>query len=780
MENNKQNIFNKISFYTLITTFFLSIFFFIPYISIPIDAAKGFLISIGVIISTICWLIGRLIDGKFSIPKDRIIIIAALVPLVFLVSSFFSSSLSQSIFGHGFEVGTFSSTLILFLVLLLSSVFFQNNRNIKLFFRLFIIGTLVLGVFQLTQLFFGIDKFAPGLFLGVTGGNLLGSWSNFALMFGGVIILILTILEFIPHNKIQRILLSAFAVLALFLLTIVNIYIVWVLVGIFSLIIFVYSISVNRTPERTLKNFPYLSFFIVLISLLFIVNNATASSIVASLFGTINPEIYPSFTGTMNMVLPALKHNPFLGTGPNTFLMDWSLWKPALVTQSMFWNVDFQSGFATIPSYIITTGVLGIVSWVLLFVIFIMRSIQSLPLILKKSENIQYVILPMILAVFFWISAFTTNPNFVELVIMFAATGIFIGSLTGMNLIPVNNKSFLTDPRISFFSILSIVLLMIISISTCYVYVEKFSSIVYISTSSPKDLTTAELTKSEAKILRAISLDKNDIYYTNLSQIYLLEVQALMADKSLSTDTAKNTIQDRISNIEAAVSNSIKLNPKLYLNWKNAGDIYSTLFTYGIKGTYDNSDSAYVEALKLAPGNPGILLARAQLEVANKDTAKANTYIEEALKYKKDYTDAVFLRAQIKYDAGNVSGAITDAELAATMAPNDSSVYFRLGELKYNNGDTNGAISALEMAVRLNQNYHNARYLLAVAYKKAGRDDDSHKQFEILHNLFPENTEITDAFNGKIANLQSTTLDTKTPVNNVPDKGTTTTLPKKN
>ncbi len=760
MEMKKNHIFNSLSFYILTGTFFLSFFFFIPYLSVSIEAAKGFIISIGVTLSIFFWLMARLVDGKFVIPKDRIILFAGIIPLVFLIASLFSSSLYLSLFGQGFEIGTFGTMLILFITLLLSSIYFQTESRMRIFFKAVIFGTAVLALFQFTQLFVGFERIAPGMFKGIMNGNLLGTWNNFSLLFGGVLILIIAIFEFISVKKNTKIGLFIFGLASLFLLILVNVFFVWILVGIFSLVIFIYSISQNRTEDRTLTNFPYLSFIVVLISLLFLVGNDSLSTIIAGYFGAISPEVAPSISGTMNLVPSALKHNPFFGTGPNTFAIDWSMWRPAQVVQSMFWNIDFTSGFGMIPTYIVTTGVVGIIAWLLFIIAFVLRAFQSIFFIISKNNKNYYLILSILLALYFWIGAFISNPNIVEMMIAFAATGVFIGALVSLKLVKVYDISFLEDPRMSFFSILGLVLLMILSIGTCYLYTEKFSSIVYFSKSVPLDNTQASLIKSESQILKAISLDKNDAYYRALSQIYLAEIQVLLSDKSISADTLKATTQDRITNIENAITSAIKQNPKYYVNWFNAGNAYTSLLSFGVTGSYENAVSAYKNALDISPSNPSIILSQAQLELVNKDIDKAKSYIEEALKVKPNYIDALFARSQIKYDAGDRSGAIGDAELAAKMAPGDTNVFFKLGSLKYNNTDYTGAISAFEMAVRLDQNNHNARYMLGLAYKKAGRNEESHTQFEILHKIFPDNKEVTNAYNGNTDQVVAPAVNT--------------------
>ena len=117
MESKKVHFFNKLSFVTLLVTVFVSMFFFIPYVPVTLDASKGFLLSIGMTLSLFFWFIARLGEGKFSIPKDRLVLAGGVIPLVFLLASFFSSSKYVSIFGSGFEIGTFGSMLVLFVLL---------------------------------------------------------------------------------------------------------------------------------------------------------------------------------------------------------------------------------------------------------------------------------------------------------------------------------------------------------------------------------------------------------------------------------------------------------------------------------------------------------------------------------------------------------------------------------------------------------------------------------------------------------------------------------------
>src|ERR1035437_5416778 len=253
MESKRVEFFNNLSFITLLFTLFMCLFFFIPYTPVTLEASKGFLLSVGSTLSLFFWLISRLGDGKFLIPKDKLILFAIAIPLVFLVSSFFSSSLYISLFGTGFEIGTFGSMLVLFIIFFLSSIYFQTEKRLWYFVWTLFIGGLVLAFFELLNIFIGFSRILPRFFEGISSGNLVGSWNNFALLFGILVLLSVFTLELLKTSVRFRVIQYILLVLGVLFLVIVNVPLVWLLVGIFSVIIFVYSISLQHSGVKIIQ-----------------------------------------------------------------------------------------------------------------------------------------------------------------------------------------------------------------------------------------------------------------------------------------------------------------------------------------------------------------------------------------------------------------------------------------------------------------------------------------------------------------------------------------------
>ena len=115
---------DKLSYSILLALVFIMPFFVIPSSYLGIDINKKFLISLGVIVVAVIWLVSRLRDGQILIPKTHILSSAVVVVIVTFFSSIFTTGVRNSLIGVGYELDTFASVLIFMALLFLFSVFF--------------------------------------------------------------------------------------------------------------------------------------------------------------------------------------------------------------------------------------------------------------------------------------------------------------------------------------------------------------------------------------------------------------------------------------------------------------------------------------------------------------------------------------------------------------------------------------------------------------------------------------------------------------------------------
>ena len=673
------NILDRISFWSLFVVIVLLPIFFLPFTQVPIETSKGLLFVVGLAVSIIFWIAARFSDGKISLPKSWLLLSAFGVLLVFLISALFSSALQVSLFGIMLDVGTFYFMLGAFFLMLLSSIVLKDIKNAKTVFWGIIISSAVLFLFQSVRLFM------PDLFsLGILGGktdNILGSWNAFGLFAGFSTIMSLFIVEFFSVPKRIKWLLGILIVFSVVLSAVVNFPLIWEILGIFALIIFIYKISFSfgRKQEEggEKKHFPAFSFAVVMVSLLFFMSGQFIGGLLPNSLNLSNVEIRPSFGATMSVTGKALMKNPVLGVGPNKFGEVWAMYKPQVINATQFWDTSFNSGSGLLPTFASTTGSLGILAWFTFFILFIMVGAKSLFASIKNNMNWEVVVF-FVASLYLFVSSFFYSTGEVMFLLAFAFTGIFIGLSSANRSNGEISMSFLDDPRKSFFSILFLVILMIISAATGFKYVERLASVSYFG----KTLSASTIPMAEDSITKAISLHQNDLYLRTYTQVYLTKINSIVTKGSALSEIDKADLQTSFDQAVNGAQLAVAYNSKNYLNYNSLGVVYNTVGLLGVKDAYSKAIEAYKTASTLNPLNPGIKLAIARIYFADGKIKEAKDFVKEALSLKPDYIEALITISQIEKSEGNNTAAISYAETALSLAPDSQDLIQYINSLK--------------------------------------------------------------------------------------------------
>jgi len=678
------NILDRVSFWSLFIVIVLLPVFFLPFTQIPVETSKGLLLVMGLVVSIIFWIAARFSDGKVSVPKSWLLLSGFGILVVFLISALFSPALKVSLFGTMLDVGTFYFMLGAFLLMLVSSIVLKDTKNAKAIFWGVIISSFVLFVFQ------GLRLFMPDfLSLGVLGGKtdtILGSWNAFGLFTGFSTIMSLFVIEFFSIPKVTKWLLGILILFSIILSAAVNFSLIWELLGVFALIIFVYKISYSFGEKQQegeggeeKKHFPAFSFAVVMISLLFFMSSQFIGGLLPNSLGLSNVEIRPSFGVTMSVTGEALMKNPILGVGPNKFGEVWATYKPQVINNTQFWDTSFNFGSGLLPTFASTTGILGILSWLVFFVLFIIAGVKSLFSSIKNNTNWGVVVF-FVASLYLFVSSFFYSTGGVIFLLAFAFAGIFIGLSSSSY--PTNGEisiSFLDNPRKSFFSILLLVLLMIISAAAGFKYMERLASVSYFG----KTLSATTIPVAEDSIIKAISLYQNDLYLRTYVQVYLTKINSIVAKGSSSlSETDKADLQTSFDQAVNGAQLAIQYDNTNYLNHNSLGVVYDTVGSLGVKDAYSKAIEAYKTASVLNPLNPGIKLATSRVFFADKKIDEARNYAKEALTLKPDYIEALITLSQIEKSDGNNTVAISYAESALSLAPDNKDLIQYVKSLK--------------------------------------------------------------------------------------------------
>lgn len=753
---------NKILFCILLTVTFLVPTFFLPLAFISTQFGTSLLFGYGVIISLLIYIISGLVYGSIDLPKiDKYILgFISLVPVFYVLAGIANGFSRQSFFGYTFDISTVGFILVSFAYLLLVSIFFRNKYRIFYSYFAFVVSSLVLSLFLLTRIIFGVEFLDFGIFTDITHTT-VGSWNNVGIFFGiGVILSFLTY-EMVNLSKFMKIFISTALGLSLVFLILVDFTVVWSVVAFCSFLFILYNLFTYRTSIRDLPlkekllKIPRFSLLVLVISLFFIFWGGFISSYLGSKLHISNLEVRPSLSVTLDIAKSTIASRPLFGSGPNSFVTQWLTWKPDDIVSTSFWNTDFTNGIGLIPTFAVTTGVVGILSWLLFLGFYLYLGVKSI--FAKVEDNfVKYLLVSsFFISLYLWIMAFAYVPSTVIFILTFFFTGLFLASVSLSGLMEIKTYDFSSNPKAGFISTIIMLVFLGLSIILGHGLFKNSQSLWYFQKSFYALNTMGDISLSENYMVRAISAVPNDVYYRSLSEIEIVKLNAI-----LSQDVTKIKKEDLQKQFSDTLTSAIKAgllakdkDSNNYLNWVSLGRVYEAVSIpeLNVDGAFESAETAYKEALRRNPKNPGILILLSRLSVTAGDLKQARVYALQSIGLKKDYLDAYFLLSQIEVLDKNIKGAIDSVTAASIIDPTNPAVFFQLGLLKYNDKDWVGAIGALEKATAMTPDYANAKYFLGLSYEAIGETEKAIKEFEEIKITNPNSKEVIEI----LANLKS-------------------------
>lgn len=723
--------FRKIFSLSVLTLVFLTPIIFFPLVSISLYSAKIAFISTVVVVFIGTFLASTLSGGIIEFPKSKLLLALFLFPIIALLSSVFSGQIDKSIAGIAFDLGTSGSLVVLTILTFISIVAVkeQPTTGVKAIYALILSSMVVL-------LHLLVRAFAAGIFPDAWAARipnfLVGGAIDTAIFLGVVVIAALSMLNAGSLSSKGKYLIYTVLVLSMIFVGAIGFMPVIFVLGLFALIYFVYALSWMISPqgERKVDGASLPTLFVLAISLVLILSGGSFSGFLSNTLKMNMIDVRPNFSVTMSLVGSAVKQNVIFGVGPNMFKGLWDMKRPVEINSTNFWSADFNFGSGFIPTLGITTGILGLLSFLAFLSMYLYIGFKAI-FFSGSDSSFRYTSSTAFFAsVFLWAMAFIYVPSLAVLALAFIFSGIFIGILSSEGILQNSRINVFSSPRANFASVFGIVVLLISSIAGGYFVWER---------------VVATSIFQRGNVLGAVRLAPTDIYWRGLSESSIVQIGNIVSSVSSPEELGESQRVAILSSISDAVNfanNAIAWDRKNYQNWFVLGRVYEVLAANGIEGASDNARAAYSEALNRAPTNPAIPLAFARIAAISGNTAEARENIAKAIELKKNYTDAYFALAQLEAASNNIEGAIASVEAATFVDPQNASLYFQLGLLKYNNGDFRGAASSFEQAVTLISDYANARYFLGLSYEKMGRDSDAIKQFEEIQKTNPDNSEV--------------------------------------
>lgn len=746
-------MFNKIIKTNICLIVFLLPLFFLPFSFEAFEFNKQYLLFFLVSFSLFAWL-GKMIvsDNEIRFRKTPFDIFIIVFVFIAILSSIFSVDKNSSFFGF---YGRFSDGLILLLSLVVLYFLITNNvkldtdksadKNslkvgtlikILLWSVFFVILFAYFSVFGLWQKIDGALKGInlPSVMLQDVFNPVSGSLEGLS-VFLAVIIVLLTCLFLTSDDKKKQFGKWVLWISSLILLVLIDFTPSWiVLITTFSLFLI---FSLWRRIFKENVNRLLLPIFLIVIS---------STGVLINIGGNIPPNLPQeqvlsqgiSWQIAFKSAIQNVKSG-FLGSGMGTFSYEFSKFKPADFNKTRFWQIRFDRPGSYIAEVLGTTGFLGIISYLLLIVLYLTMSWficltanvkRYLPflatfLALFIAQTVYYQ--STVLAFLFWvILAFSVANWQPQGKSFWAGEKVF-----SMKDFPELNLVFTT-----------FLIIIGICIAGSYFFAQKFYRADAVFLKAQGLVSGSGRT---SLIEKAVNLNPwNAQYQIILARTYLNEV---------SNELGKSQEEQNPAVFQAGMSKAIDVakystskSPNQVAAWETQAMVYRDIRS-AVAGSGEWAVKSFEEALKLEPANPVFFTELGKLYLASEDIEKARDSFAKAIELKSDYIDALIQTALIYENEDNPDEAIKTLEDLVWKYPLNIDVRFQLGRLYFNENKVNDAITQFETIITLTPNHSNALYSLGIAYTKKGQTQKAISAFEKVLELNPDNQDVVKKLN---------------------------------
>ncbi len=737
-----QGIFYSVPFYIIALLTFLVPLWARFGSNVAAEPLKTAFIVIGVTLATAFFVFGLLAKRSIQFLKHPIIYAALAALLATLLSASIAEHTAKGFIGSGFDLGTFFGITSLFLVFFFTAMFARSKSRVTSLLLVLCAAVFISGIVLL------VNAFAGYQWLGLDGlsQTLLGNWTDSAFIFGLLALVSGIAWELMPIGGIaKKIIIGTFVVATIgFLLT--NYSLAWWIVGIAALAYTLYRIVYlkmgDRDEFRTYVKHPLITptLALVLLAAVFLIfvrpgnalDRATNKVILHSI------DARPTWATTIETAKNAWHDAPWFGVGLSRFSLELEKNKPDSINYSPFWGVDFNYGFGYLPTFLVTEGIIGSLSWALFILCILWCAFRSL--LRAKNEMNGLLIAIAFATIVSWVVLFFFVPGATMLFIAFLFTGLFTGLLVGENSRFVVEKSTDTKTAFGFITMALLVVIALGSVSLEYVYAQKARALSYHSRAVLAMTQKNDFAGAVGLLEKATSVSTYDVYLRTLVDARIADLSLRLNQGKLSPAEVQTTFLNEYPGILKTAEEAVAYDQNDYLNWVSLATTYQMALSLGVSNAYDRALVDYNQALSLNPKSPGIYLGLARLELARNNFDNATKWLNQALTLKPNYIDALYLNSQIAVRTGNTDEAIKRAIAATSISPDNVGLLFQLGILYYQSGNFAESAQVLARAITLQNNFSNAYYYLGLAEYKLGKKDLSLAAFEKVLSLNPDNT----------------------------------------
>jgi tetratricopeptide (TPR) repeat protein len=358
-----------------------------------------------------------------------------------------------------------------------------------------------------------------------------------------------------------------------------------------------------------------------------------------------NKPIFLPQATSWSIAMESLKLSPLLGTGPSTYLSDFTRFKPVIYNLSPNWAIRFSTASNYYLQILTTLGLLGLISMVYLVykvTSVLIRSVRSV----SDSPTHTPALAALSSAALILISILFIPPGIITLFLLFILFILAVSSLKlmGSSLVHEANIDIVaasdTGIRTPILPWVSLILALGLVIPGAYSLAKAY----YAETLFQNAIVAAgknEGRKTYETLIAAINANPfKDTYHITASQTDLLLANSAASKSNLTADD-RTLITQLIQQSIQEAKNAVTLNPNKASNVENLAAIYQNLLNFA-QGADQWSIASYRQAITLDPTNPNLRIALGGIYFALKNYDQAIQLFQQAADLKPDLANAFY------------------------------------------------------------------------------------------------------------------------------------------
>jgi O-antigen ligase/tetratricopeptide (TPR) repeat protein len=718
------------------------------------------------------WLFSCILKGKVSLSRTPLDIPLALLLVAVLVSAFFSTTRLTAIYGDFPKINeSIIAWAVYVLLYFVTATQLRSLKNIRGMLTVLYVSGAIVAVVTLLSFF---KIYLPFDFAKAPNFTPTGStFSTIAMM---LLLLPLPLVSLLNSEKRYMPVAAAVALSILFGVVVILTGSLPFYILLVAIIAVVFLIS---RPQQIKRNFGFFMIPVLSILLAFFLASFPLPGALGSIHNLENnfpKEIQLPFPTSWKVSASSFRDAPFFGTGPASYVFNFTSYKPVEYNILPFWSFSFDAAHDEFLTFLGTLGIFGFAMLVILSLVILAaarKTLMNQNYEGLEGEDSPVLVIGLALSGIVAVALLALH----SITLVSALVTIFVLAAFMMAQRPVREKllelsmgikaTTSENRQIDLFPVILFILFILLAVPFLF----RVSTAVMADYNHRQALNQATKngTLAYQYLQKAESLNPYiDLYRVDMAQTNFALANALAAKngptkdnpKGSLSDNDKKTIQTLLSQAINEARVSVTLSPRSATNWEVLGSIYRN-----IAGVAQNaltfSLDAYSKAIQRDPVNPALRVTVGGIYYAAKNYTLATRYFSDAANLKPDYANAYYNLAIALRDGNDLTNATLVAQqLVNLLGTNKNSPDYKVATTLL--ADLKGKLETAQKEAQQQQQTNQGEQQLQSAGEKTSALQNSGLQNVTTLNNPPKVTPVPAVKSNPNANIPQVVTPTPT------------------